>query len=290
MTLPIFFRPEQSSTAAQSYSPSAGKPALAVADWQKRFGDRISLHSFEPVTRDVLSQAHNANYVNGVLDGYFDNGFGNTSAGIAEALPYSVGSMVAAVNHVLTTDVMIAISPTSGFHHAGHAYGGGFCTFNGLLVAAIQAHQQGLADKILILDFDQHYGDGTADIIKRLKLDYITHVTANKSYDTARSAMAASDILSSGIMEAGYDLVLYQAGADIHVNDPLGGLLSTAQMAQRDANIIAGCSLYNVPLVVNLAGGYQRDLNGTIEPVLALHRETIRQCIEENEALHEALN
>ncbi|MBK7005541.1 MAG: hypothetical protein IPH37_10705 [Burkholderiales bacterium] len=76
-----------------------------------------------------------------------------------------------------------------------------------------------------------------------------------------------------------YDLVLYQAGADIHVNDPLGGILTTEQMKQRDRTIFNGCITRRIPLVWNLAGGYQRDLNGTIAPVLSLHRNTMHQCL-----------
>lgn len=288
MKLPIFYRPEQSSTAANSFSPSAGKPALAVADWQKHFPDDIAIHSFEPATRDQLYTAHSKAYVDGVLDCTIGNGFDNKNPDIARSLPYSVGSLVAATDFVLERGKGVAVSPTSGFHHACYESGGGFCTFNSLIVAAIHAIQSGYARRILILDFDQHYGNGTHDIINRLGLDFITHVTAQKSYSTADEAMAASDIMGSGIMQARrYDLVLYQAGADIHINDPLGGLLTTAQMAKRDRNVIFGCAAWQMPLVVNLAGGYQRDLNGSIEPVLALHRETVRQCIQRNDALNE---
>jgi acetoin utilization deacetylase AcuC-like enzyme len=73
--------------------------------------------------------------------------------------------------------------------------------------------------------------------------------------------------------------VLYQAGADIHVNDPLGGLLTTDQMRQRDRSVFANCARLRLPLVWNLAGGYRRDDKGGIEPVLALHRNTLTECI-----------
>jgi acetoin utilization deacetylase AcuC-like enzyme len=286
--LPIFYTPSQSSsTQAASYSPSAGKPALAVADWQQHFGAHINIQPFEPASRELLYLAHSKAYVDGVLDGKIENGFGNTNKGIAGSLQYSVGSLVAAAEFVLIEGRRHAISPTSGFHHAGYNWGGGFCTFNALLVAALYAHEQGLAKRILILDFDQHYGNGTDDIIRHLGIDFITHITAVKSYETAKAAMAAFNLLENGILDkTRFDLVLYQAGADIHVDDPLGGLLTTAQMAQRDRNILLGCAARQIPVVVTLAGGYQRDLNGSIEPVLALHRETIRQCIQQNEVIH----
>jgi acetoin utilization deacetylase AcuC-like enzyme len=76
--------------------------------------------------------------------------------------------------------------------------------------------------------------------------------------------------------------VLYQAGADIHVNDPLGGLLTTAEMRERDARIFAACLKHKVPCVWNLAGGYAKDKAGTIEPVLKLYRQTMAACIKES--------
>ena len=68
------------------------------------------------------------------------------------------------------------------------------------------------------------------------------------------------------------DLVIYQVGADWYVHDPLGAVLTGVQMAKRDHAVFA--AFKGRPLVWNLAGGYQRDVNGGIEPVLKLHRTT----------------
>ena len=74
------------------------------------------------------------------------------------------------------------------------------------------------------------------------------------------------------------DVVLYQAGADPHIDDPLGGILTTEQMSARDRSVFE--KLGHLPMVWNLAGGYQEVAGETeaerIEPVLALHRETAR--------------
>ncbi len=289
--LPIFYRPEQSCTAAASYSPSAAKPALVMADWlgNDQLAPHLEVHSFEPASDAVLCGAHDPGYVAGILSGDEENGFGNSNLEIADSLRYTVGSMLAAAMHVLAmpkgADMRVACSPTSGFHHAGHSWGGGFCTFNGLMATAIRVHQLGLAKRILILDFDQHYGNGTEDIIKTLKLDYITHITADKSYRDAESAMQESNLLGNHTVcnlcsDKQYDLILYQAGADIHVDDPLGGKLTTAQMKVRDANIFMAAQGRDIPLVWNLAGGYKRDKAGTIAPVLELHRNTLIECLK----------
>lgn len=284
--IPVFYRPEQSCAAGVRYSPSAGKPKLVVKDWLSRpeIAQHIQIQSFTPVIDAILCGAHDPAYVQGVLSGNIENGFGNTSSEIAMSLRYTVGSVVAAATHVLTTTSLsglhVAVSPTSGFHHAGYDFGGGFCTFNGLLAAAIHVHALGLAKRILILDLDQHRGNGSEDIIETLGIDYVDHVTAARSYRTASQALACADLSANEAVRTGaYDLVLYQAGADMHVDDPLGGLLTTGQMIQRDRLVFQGCAKHGIPLVFVLAGGYQRDESGGIAPVLALHRNTMTECI-----------
>jgi acetoin utilization deacetylase AcuC-like enzyme len=70
------------------------------------------------------------------------------------------------------------------------------------------------------------------------------------------------------------DLVLYQAGADPHVRDPLGGWMGDAELRHRDEVVFEAVKAAGVPLVWNLAGGYQRDAAGGIEPVIAIHTRT----------------
>lgn len=281
MKIPVFYRPEQSSTEANSYSPSAGKPAQVVADWLEHLPDDIEIQSFEPVERKTLYAVHKQSYVDGVLDCKLDNGFGNRSRSVANTLPYTVGSMVAAAKHVLTAPqhrrLRVAVSPTSGFHHAAYNHGGGFCTFNGLMAAAAEVQSLGLAKRILILDFDNHMGDGTEDIIER-KMMGIRHITSCISYRNRDEALDCAGMLLRDQVKK-YDLILYQAGADIHIDDPLGGLLTTDEMIMRDHLVFSGAVMRNTPIVWSLAGGYNRDAKGTIEPVLKLHRNTMEQCI-----------
>ncbi len=285
--IPVFYRSEQSCNVAVDFSPSAGKPKLVLADWLSRpeIAQYLQIESFDPASDEILLGAHDPLYVKDVLSGKIANGFGTTSLAIAKSLRYTVGSVVAAATHVLTapygSGLRVAVSPTSGFHHAGYDFAGGFCTFNGLLAAAVDVHALGLAKRILILDMDQHYGNGTDNIIKRLGIDYVDHITTTRSYRTAAQALACADLSANEGVRAGrYDLVIFQAGADIHVDDPLGGLLTTEQMIERDRLVFEGCARYGIPLVWNLAGGYKRDAEGTIAPVLALHRNTMIECIK----------
>ena len=154
------------------------------------------------------------------------------------------------------------MAPVSGFHHAGHAQGGGYCTFNGLMVAACALRRERPGLRVGILDFDQHYGNGTTDIINRLQFDWVMHYSAAAEWGHVAQAedflIAVPELVSRF---ADCDLLLYQAGADPHVDDPLGGWLSTAQLRDRDRKVFASARALGLPLAWNLAGGYQEPLH-----------------------------
>ena len=65
-------------------------------------------------------------------------------------------------------------------------------------------------------------------------------------------------------------IILYQAGADNWVGDPLGGNLTMQQLYQRDIITLSIAKELNIPIVVNLAGGYADDYDHT----LAIHMNT----------------
>jgi acetoin utilization deacetylase AcuC-like enzyme len=209
-----------------------------------------------------------------VLSCRHPNGFGSTDVAIAATLPWTTGSLLSAGEHALSTGES-AFSPTSGFHHAGRAYGAAFCTFNGLMVTALSLHARGLLESLAILDCDQHFGDGTRDIIDGAHAHWVRHYTYGEQPATRATAADWLSRLPDLVTRtaSGADLVLYQAGADPHVDDPLGGGLSTGQMAARDRIVYKTCAALGVPVVTNLAGGYQRP----VDRVVALHAQTLRE-------------
>ena len=279
----VFYRPEQVGPAQHS-SPSAHKPRLVVDDWIRVFGGAIEIKSFEPLTETQIARAHQREFVKGVLTGTISNGFGNRDSRVADSLPFTSGSMLAAAEYAVLHNEVVC-SPTSGFHHAEYRRSGGYCTFNGLMVTALAMKGAGLVNRVAILDCDAHYGNGTDSIINALGVDWIEHHTQGREFSLAHNAAngAYERWLDAAIEKCkGCDLILYQAGADPHIDDPLGGILTTAQMVARDRRVFE--QLGHLPLVWNLAGGYQVVAGATeaeqIEPVLALHRETARLHIE----------
>jgi acetoin utilization deacetylase AcuC-like enzyme len=268
----VFYTPAQNVAENDSYSPSAGKPALLVEQWKSRWPDRLEFVEPRPVTAAALSLAHNSKMVEEILACRRSNGFDNRSKAIADSLAWTNGSFVSATLHALKHGGAVC-SPTSGFHHAGYDFSGGFCTFNGLMVAAMVARRQ--VSRVGILDCDYHYGNGTDDIIDRLALDHIDHLTTGglpRPWDPEEFLGK----LPLALAEMKVDVLLYQAGADAHVDDPLGGWMTTEQMRRRDRLVFRFCREAGVPVVWNLAGGYQTD----IQKVLDLHHATMEECLD----------
>ncbi len=274
-TVKIFYDERQSVGFNESFSPSASKPAKVVESWQK-LGIPLELCTFTPLTIDEICLAHDRGYVEGILSCTEPNGFGNCNQEIASALPWVCGSMVASALHSLKTKEL-SFSPTSGAHHACYNNGMCYCTFNFLAMAAIRAHQEG-AQTVGIIDLDNHHGNGTENIINKLDLRFIRHYSFG-SQCLSRGA-AVKDWLEQlpDVVRRfeGVDLLIVNAGVDPHVSDPLGGVLTTREMAERDQIVFSIAAEMGLAVSVSLAGGYQQDEHGNIEPVLKLHNNTFR--------------
>jgi acetoin utilization deacetylase AcuC-like enzyme len=261
--IPVYFH-DNIATDSRFFSPSAAEPRLVVADWLTS-GLAVEIIDAMPARPDHPKLAHSPDYVDGVLTGTEDNGFGNRDPKMASFLLWTTGAlMTAAMNVVAGKKHAVACAPVSGFHRAHYASASGFCTFNGLVVTAMQLKRLGLARSIGILDFDYHYGDGTASIIERLGLTYINHYTAGHEYNRpaqAREFVNGVERLVKSVVtqeEDGsnrIDILLYQAGADAHIDDALGGFLTTEEMRDRDRKVFRTCRMYGIPVVWVLAGG-----------------------------------
>ena len=275
--IPVYYSDKQSVDDRELFSPSARKPYLVMTDWYNKQAFPIDVRDFKPVRARDLYRVHSKSYVDGVLSTKISNGFGTRSEAIAKSLRWTSGSIVAATLGALENG-RVAVSPTSGFHHAGYHHGSGFCTFNGLVLAALKAFGAG-AKKVGILDLDQHYGNGTDDIIKKLGLgSKIPHWTLGASAVSRKTAKHFVEYLPHLVTElfGDVDVLIYQAGADCHVNDPLGGRFTSEQMAERDRAVFQTAKGLGLPVAWNLAGGYQKP----VEKVVNIHRATMLQAIE----------
>lgn len=282
--------------AEQGYtaSPSARKPK-EVADMLAKSNWKIEFVEPEPVSIDDFKRCHDPELVDGVMSLKLENGFGTRSQSVVDSLPYTNGAQYTAAK--LTTVEEPTCALVSGFHHAGYRGWGGlgyFCTFNGLVVTAAKLLSEG-KKKIAILDCDQHWGNGTDDIL--MKMPYLSkgihHISFGKYLDCRQKGplrdyyaseyikwLGEDNYVHLSMAEAKPDVIIYQAGADTHVDDPYGGVLTTDEMYERDLRVFKLAKILNVPITWNLAGGYQVDSDGSIEKVLALHANTFKACKE----------
>lgn len=271
--IPVFFS-ERMVANISSFSPSASKPKHVMKSWG-RLGVPICVMEPIAITKQQFYLAHDQEYVDGVLGLEIANGFGNISKELADTLPWTSGAMLSAAREAIKNGA-VAVAPVSGFHHARYDLGAAFCTFNGLMVAANVLLQEGTVKRVGVLDLDQHEGDGTDDIILELRLQsHVLHYTAGAKWHRVSQATSFLKILPSIVREfAECDVLLVQLGVDPHVDDPLGGWLSTEQLKQRDRIVFEVTKEICVPCAWSLAGGYQQPLS----KVLRLHDNTLLMC------------
>lgn len=275
----IFYNEKQTAKENSSFSPSAGKPELVVESWKKLRRSKAVKFSitskFKPLTMKQIGIAHDKEHVKQILSCSKSNGFGNTSESVAKSLRWTTASLYHAAVYAVKTG-NTAVSPTSGFHHAGFNSSGGFCTFNGLMIAAMLLKQQGLINKVGIVDLDAHYGNGTDSIIRHFNTDYIKHYTfgGHVRKNTNIQNWLEHDLPSALEEMKDCDLIIFQAGADPHIDDPLGGFLTSSEMRTRDKIVFKFAKKNRISVVWALAGGYQTP----IRKVLDLHDTTMVEC------------
>lgn len=170
-----------------------------------------------------------------------------------------------------------AANSAGGSHHALHDTGAGYCVFNDLVVAANRLIEEGNVSRILILDLDVHQGDGTAALTAGRSDIFTLSVHAEQNFPTRKARSSLDIALPDATGDAGYlealagsvpmvldqfapELILLQAGVDVHEDDKLGRLsLTDAGLADRDAFVATEAKRRRIPLASTLGGGYGSD-------------------------------
>jgi acetoin utilization deacetylase AcuC-like enzyme len=279
-SLKVLYSTDMVSNSMVSASPSDRKPRLvSEALLQSRWP--IELVAPEPATIPEVCRVHDPSFVSDVLHLRRPNGFGSFSESVARSVLYTCGACYGSARVAMVDG--ISASLTSGFHHSGPRSGRGFCTFNGLMVTAVRLLNEGHAERLAIIDCDYHYGDGTQAIIDDQHLaSRVLHVSFGQRFrrpEQAAAYLEAVAALRTELRDFAPDALLYQAGADTHIDDPLGGLLTTEQMRVRDRTLFAIARELSIPVTWNLAGGYQVERDGSIPRVIELHLNTFEEAL-----------
>ena len=277
----VFYSDSYCST---SYSFDTTRKAKWIADSLRNspIGE-IVIEEPTPLTLETLLETHSVEYVEAVLTGEPWNlassqGF-RWCAGLRDAVLASNGGVVDAVKAALQDGVAGTLS--SGLHHARRDAGLGFCTFNGLVIAAKEAIKLG-CENVLILDLDAHGGGGTASLISGIvRISHLDLVVDpfdlhDDSIDLSKSSPVDYLTLLDGVLEGCQpDLCIYNAGMDVAETDCGPPGFDTRVIAAREATVFAWAAAKRVPIAYALAGGYtSRDR--TREELIAQHRCTLR--------------
>lgn len=236
----------------------------------------------------LIERIHTAEYVDALKSGEPSSlaesqGFDWDEGIWTMAVAHSSG-LVGAMHYALQDNTRTG-SLSSGLHHARRRMGGGFCTVNGLAVAAQYALDEGVK-RVLILDFDAHGGGGTWDIINS-KMPSVTQIDVVCSLFDTYEPKGESAILEASsndyrkqieraLTYAGtldpFDVIIYNAGMD-----PLNSGVDIDDIIWRERAV--DTFIGKTPAVFALAGGYTWGKK-TMSDVVGWHRLTIQQWAE----------
>jgi len=273
--------------------------ALAARGWLG-FERRLSPQA----SRAQLEAVHPAGLIDGVHElcaagGGAIDADTIVSPGSWEAALHSAGGAVAAVDALLGPDgdarLAVSVHRPPG-HHAEIDRSMGFCLFNNVAVAARRARDAHGVERVLILDFDVHHGNGTQDVF--LATDEVLFVSIHQwplypgtgaagetgagpgaGYTVNLPVPAGSgDAVFCSLVEhvaaplaRAYEpgLILVSAGFDAHADDPLAGCeVTDAGYATIGASLRGLADALDVPVGVVLEGGY--DLGALSRGLVAL--------------------
>jgi acetoin utilization deacetylase AcuC-like enzyme len=252
------------SDTYQNHNTGSGHPekidrVTAVIDNFKRLNSKNLIWK-KPTKfdRSFLINTHSSYYINQVDQSFPEKGLtfldGDTvvSPGSKDATKDAVGSIIAAIDGVQNKEfknAFCAVRPPG--HHAEKEKAMGFCIYNNVAVGANYLIEKYKYNKVAIVDFDVHHGNGTQDIFyNNEKVLYIsTHQYPyypgsgsekekgkfNNVFNipleagtTAEEYLNAYEHVLKKIKEFRPEFLLFSAGFDAHINDPLSQLRLTS--------------------------------------------------------------
>lgn len=162
------------------------------------------------------------------------------------AASLAAGSSILAVNRVISgkaDNAFCAVRPPG--HHAEHNIPMGFCFYNNVAIAAMHALQQPGIERVAIIDFDVHHGNGTVDIFKDIPEVMVCSTFQHPFYPERYSDIRRDNIIncpmdanSDGMLFRSLiekrvvpalqqhrpDMIFISAGFDAHKEDPMADI------------------------------------------------------------------
>ena len=205
-------------------------------------------------SKEQLQRVHGGGYVDLVLDNIPDDGYARLDAdtvlspGSGEAGLRAAGAIIAAVDEVVSgnaDNAFCAVRPPG--HHAEPDRGMGFCLFNNVAVGAMHARAAHGLQKIAIVDFDVHHGNGTQAMFENdpdtlfasthqyphypgtggadeTGVGNIFNAPLSANSGGAEFRVAMEEKILPALLNFQPEIVFVSAGFDAHARDPLASL------------------------------------------------------------------
>jgi acetoin utilization deacetylase AcuC-like enzyme len=270
------------------------------------FADRVKFFTPEPAALEWIEKVHTPAYIKRIMktaEHRITSLAPDTpvSAGTYRAAWLAVGACLQGVDALLSDqcDAFFALVRPPG-HHALADRAAGFCIFNNLAVAARYAMDQYGLERILIIDWDIHHGNGIHDIfyedprvfylsthdlmvypysgaleeIGRGKgMGYTMNIPLDRNATEKDILYLYAEVLSTIFKGFKPSMIMVAAGFDAHSDDPIG-------RSRWPTSVYAGitrllCLLRRgltttPPLLLSLEGGYNPSaLNASVKAVLS---------------------
>ncbi|RMG08500.1 MAG: histone deacetylase [Planctomycetota bacterium] len=283
--------------------PECPERALAVADGLRGLEGAGPVRGAVPASADDVARVHDRDYVEalrraaaeggGALD--LDTWVSPRSYEVALAAAGTVATASEAVFAAGAPPAFVVVRPPG--HHARPARGMGFCLFNNVAVAAARVRATQGVERVAIVDFDVHHGNGTQEIFWEdpatfyASLHRYPYYPGTGAADETGSGAGLGSTLNlplgprtqpadyraalrralDAVVDFGPELLLVSAGFDAYADDPIGGLnLGVEDFSWIGAELRraadAACA---GRLVSALEGGYAVDALGDLAAAYA---------------------
>ena len=206
-------------------------------------------------TVDQITLMHSERYVEEIVRAVPDNEFlyldadTSLSNGSSEAAMRGCGSVCAAIDALMAENVknaFCAVRPPG--HHAETEKAMGFCLFNNAAIGAAYAREKFKTDRVAVVDFDVHHGNGTQEmfwsqpnflyasthqmplfpgtgaISEVGEYNNIINVPLSAGSGGSEFRTAFNEVILPGLRKFSPDLLIVSAGFDAHADDPLASL------------------------------------------------------------------
>ncbi|MBD1142999.1 histone deacetylase family protein [Pelagibacterales bacterium SAG-MED35] len=248
------------SDTYQNHNTGDGHPekidrvTVVIDNFKKLDNKKLIWKKPNKFENSFLIKTHTSNYIDQVNKSFPKKGYnfldGDTviSPGSKDASKDAVGSIITAIDGVQNKEfknAFCAVRPPG--HHAEKEKAMGFCIFNNVAVGANYLIEKYKYNKIAIIDFDVHHGNGTQDIFydnekvlfisthqypyypgsgsekEKGNFNNVLNIPLEAGTSAVKYLNAYENVLNK-VREFKPEFLLFSAGFDAHIDDPLAQL------------------------------------------------------------------